>query len=65
LGGVWQAIVFGFAGLRLGKNGPELRPRLPAHWQRLAFHYWYQGQRRRVEIQRKGGEEKEVITLHD
>jgi kojibiose phosphorylase len=65
LGGVWQAIVFGFAGLRLAENGPVLRPCLPAHWRRLAFHYWYQGQRRQVDIQRKGGGEKEVITLHE
>lgn len=65
LGGVWQALVFGFAGLRLTSDGMVLRPCLPAHWQRLAFHYQYQGQRRRVDIQQKGGKEKEVIIRHE
>lgn len=59
-GGIWQATVFGFAGLRLSQQGPTLRPRLPAHWQRLAFSYWYQGERYAVNIQRSEGEEKEV-----
>lgn len=65
LGGVWQALVFGFAGLRLTSDEVVLRPCLPPHWQRLAFHYWRQGQRRRVDIQQKGGKEKEVIIRHE
>jgi kojibiose phosphorylase len=58
-GGLWQAVVFGFAGLRLNGEGPVLNPRLPAHWQRLAFHYQFQGERFAVDIQRREGE-KEV-----
>lgn len=54
-GGVWQALVFGFAGLRPAEDGPAFQPRLPAHWQRLAFTYHYQGRRRRVEIIRTEG----------
>ncbi len=65
LGGVWQAIAFGFAGLRLTAVGPVVQPRLPAHWQRLAFRYQYQGEQRQVDIQRKGGEEKEVMIRHE
>jgi len=30
-------------------------PRLPAHWRRLAFKLYQQGQQRVVDIQAKGG----------
>ncbi|MGZ8707730.1 MAG: glycosyl hydrolase family 65 protein, partial [Gaiellaceae bacterium] len=42
MGGVWQALVFGFAGARASSRGLELDPRLPEAWDalelRLAFH---------------------------
>jgi len=43
-GGVWQAVVFGFAGLRLTADGPVAHPRLPDHWTRLRFRFQYRGQ---------------------
>src|SRR5262249_12093133 len=45
-GGVWMAIVNGFAGLRDDEGG-ELRfkPRLPAEWTRLRFRVIVRGQR--------------------
>ncbi len=49
-GGVWQAAVFGFAGLRPTDDGMAIRPRLPQHWQRLAFRYTYQNQNYSVDI---------------
>ena len=49
-GGLWQALAFGFAGLRLSEEGPVLRPRLPSHWTRLAFNYHYRGERKVVDI---------------
>jgi kojibiose phosphorylase len=55
-GGLWQAVVFGFAGLRLGEGGPAIAPRLPAHWQRLSFRIRYRGETYRVDIG-QGGEE--------
>jgi kojibiose phosphorylase len=55
-GGLWQASVFGFAGLRLSSDGPLLNPRLPSHWTRLAFSYSYRGKKRHVDIRRQGGE---------
>ena len=49
-GGVWQALVFGFAGLRLTESGYTLLPRLPARWQRLSFKFYRQGQQHVVDI---------------
>jgi kojibiose phosphorylase len=54
-GGLWQAIVFGFAGLRLTPAGPELRPRFPSHWTRVAFSYLYRGEKKVVDLRREGG----------
>lgn len=52
-GGVWQAVVFGFAGLRLTTSGPAVTPHLPSRWQTLAFTFQYQGQRWAVDIRRR------------
>jgi kojibiose phosphorylase len=38
-GGVWQAIVFGFAGVKLTENGPVATPKLPPGWTRLKFRF--------------------------
>ncbi|MBD2461377.1 beta-phosphoglucomutase [Oscillatoria sp. FACHB-1407] len=43
-GGVWQAVVFGFGGVRLTKSGPVATPHLPTHWTRLHFKLIWQGQ---------------------
>jgi kojibiose phosphorylase len=42
-GGVWQAVVMGFAGMQLGPEGPRFRPRLPESWRRLRFTVRYRG----------------------
>jgi len=42
-GGLWQAVVFGFGGVRLTDKGPVAAPRLPAHWQRLQFRLQVRG----------------------
>ena len=44
-GGVWQAVVFGFAGLRFTEDGPIAWPQLPHHWKRLRFSLYYRGQK--------------------
>ena len=49
-GGVWQAVVFGFAGLQLTDDGHTLNPRLPPHWRRLAFNFWHRGKKVRVDL---------------
>jgi trehalose/maltose hydrolase-like predicted phosphorylase len=41
LGGLWQAAVFGFAGLTLRGEGLSLEPRLPREWRSFSFHtHW-------------------------
>lgn len=42
-GGVWQAIVMGFAGMRPTPEGPTFTPRLPQGWRRLQFTLRYRG----------------------
>ncbi|HRU94350.1 MAG TPA: glycosyl hydrolase family 65 protein, partial [Anaerolineae bacterium] len=42
-GGVWQAVVFGFGGIRLTENGLTATPRLPQGWSRLRFRLYYHG----------------------
>jgi trehalose/maltose hydrolase-like predicted phosphorylase len=49
-GGVWQAVVFGFAGLRLTADGYTLNPRLPSSWRRLAFSFRQRGSEVRVDL---------------
>ena len=50
-GGLWQAAVFGFGGLRIGENGPEVDPRLPSNWTRLKFRVIYRGETHEFDIQ--------------
>lgn len=50
-GGTWQAIVFGFGGLRIHPDGRwETHPRLPKHWKRLSFRFSLRGQQHIVTI---------------
>ena len=42
-GGVWQAVVFGFGGIRLLDNGPVATPQLPPTWTRLKFKLHWRG----------------------
>lgn len=55
-GGLWQAIAFGFAGLRVQDDGFTLHPRLPEHWTRLSFHFYLNGEQHTVDLraERKG-----------
>lgn len=55
-GGLWQAAVFGFAGLRLNSEGYTLTPRLPEHWTRLAFKIQHRGKSYQIEIKKEGEE---------
>jgi len=43
-GGMWQAAVLGFAGLRVTPEGYHVASHLPKHWKRLRFTFWHRGQ---------------------
>ncbi|HET6594473.1 MAG TPA: glycoside hydrolase family 65 protein [Anaerolineales bacterium] len=49
-GGTWQAVVFGFGGLRVTPEGWSTHPRLPKHWKRLSFRFTHRNQLEVVEI---------------
>jgi len=49
-GGVWQAVVFGFAGLRADDRGWTTDPHLPGHWTRLRFRFTWRGERHEVTL---------------
>lgn len=51
-GAVWQAVVFGFAGLRVTEHGYTTEPHLPDTWTRLAFSFVHKGKREYVDIRR-------------
>jgi kojibiose phosphorylase len=51
-GGLWQAVVFGFAGLTVTEDGWHTEPMLPAHWERLSFTVTIRGRRERVHLTR-------------
>jgi trehalose/maltose hydrolase-like predicted phosphorylase len=51
MGGVWQALVFGFAGLRPAGNTLTLDPRLPAQWDALELRVRFRGTRVRVRLE--------------
>ncbi len=36
-GGVWQAVIFGFGGIRMTESGPVACAKLPSNWKRLQF----------------------------
>ena len=44
-GGLWQAVVFGFAGLEQTEDGWRTNPHLPKNWIRVAFNIVDHGKR--------------------
>lgn len=61
LGGLWQAAVFGYAGMRLNPKGKGLRldPHPPGHWRSMRFAVQWRGQSLRIEI----GTEPESVAI--
>ena len=54
LGGTWQAVVNGFAGLRLCRGMISLKPFLPARWKSLRFFLHVQGRVIQISISQQG-----------
>lgn len=55
-GGIWQAVVFGFAGMSRSyeSDGLEFAPKLPEKWKSLQFKIFYKGTRYTVAINKNG-----------
>ncbi len=51
MGGLWQAAVFGFGGVRADGDAVRIDPRVPASWDRLAFPVGWRGARIQVDVQ--------------
>jgi alpha,alpha-trehalose phosphorylase len=54
MGGLWQALAFGFAGLRLTPEGIALDPHLPSEWRSLTLRVQVRGNPLRVTVRRNG-----------
>ena len=48
MGGIWQAVVMGFAGVRRRGTALSVDPHLPVAWRRLAFPLRFRGSRLRL-----------------
>jgi kojibiose phosphorylase len=62
-GGVWQAIIFGFAGIRINDTYPQANPHLPKGWTRVKFKLLWRGQWYEFDLRPQGvTQESEVMT---
>jgi alpha,alpha-trehalose phosphorylase len=53
-GGVWAAVVHGFAGMYDNGEAIELSPRLPASWNKVTFHLYRHGSTVRIDVDHSG-----------
>ncbi len=51
-GAVWQAVIFGFAGLSLTEDSHTTSPAWPDGWTRLAFTFFHKGKMQRVDLRK-------------
>ncbi|HEY9669408.1 MAG TPA: beta-phosphoglucomutase [Coleofasciculaceae cyanobacterium] len=58
-GGVWQAIVFGFAGVRTLNGYPQAKPHFPKGWTRVKFKLQWRGEWYEFDLH----PEKEEVSL--
>jgi beta-phosphoglucomutase len=59
-GGVWQAVVFGFGGIRLTPQGPVAHPQLPPNWTRLQFQLYWRGELYKFDLPQDKTQEREL-----
>ncbi len=52
-GGIWMALVQGFAGMRDAERTLSFDPRLPAHWQRVSFRLQWRQRSIRVTLRQE------------
>jgi len=49
-GGLWQAVVFGFAGLMVDSDGWHTAPAMPQGWTKISFSFRWRGVRQEVVV---------------
>ncbi|MBX3063507.1 MAG: glycoside hydrolase family 65 protein [Anaerolineae bacterium] len=49
-GGLWEAAVWGFAGLTLDGDNYKFDPNLPKHWKSMKFRFWHKGKQHTVTL---------------
>ena len=54
MGGLWQALAFGFGGIRPRGDAVVVEPRLPPEWNALEFALRFRGAPLRLRIDRRG-----------
>lgn len=54
VGGLWQAAVLGFAGLRLDEDGPRVEPHLSPRWRGMSFRVLWRGRSVPFELEEEG-----------
>lgn len=57
-GGVWQAVVFGFGGIKILETGPVSYPCLPPNWTRLKFKVHWREQWYEFDLHSPGAKEQ-------
>lgn len=60
-GGVWQTVVFGFAGVSIEDGMLHIKPNMPVEWEALSFRLHYM--RRWIDITIKNGNRTDVTLL--
>ena len=71
IAGIWQSVVFGFAGLRMLEGSLRINPKLPPCWKSLSFGFFWKGQRiqavarqQSLELTKISGTEPVALTVH-
>lgn len=64
-GGLWQMIVYGFAGLKsaMWENEIKLEPNLPEKWEKLEFKVFWRGKRHKIIITKENFEVSEINEI--
>jgi hypothetical protein len=63
MGGLWQALAFGFAGLRARGGVLEVDPQLPADWRSLEMRLAFRGRRVRLDIEQYTNVDERLLYL--
>lgn len=59
LGGIWQCVIMGFAGVRMLDGNIRINPKLPKNWDFLSFNIIWKGNDLKIQI------EKDKLTIEN